>query len=156
MKSIRGIVGEKVGHATVTDSKRAVIRGQRQHWTANLNRAAQSRVPGEANKTEAQYGLHLDDLMKAGEVLWWRFHPCRLRVTSTPAEGGGKALYYSPDFIVVYPDRVELHDTKPAGFKAQHAWSNIRAAAEVFPIFGFAIVSKRKKADGGGWKIERL
>ena len=26
MKSIRGIVGEKVGHATVTDSKRAVIR----------------------------------------------------------------------------------------------------------------------------------
>lgn len=45
------------------------------------------------NKLEGQYGAYLDILKHAGDVLWWRYAPMRLRL----ADGS----YYKPDFGVL-------------------------------------------------------
>lgn len=94
------------------------------------------------NKTEAAYERHLYALVEAGEVLWYRFEPMRLRLAN--------GAYYKPDFGVKLRDgSLEFHETK--GHWREAARVRIKVAAELFP-FRFIAVTR----NGGGWAREEF
>jgi hypothetical protein len=104
---------------------------------------ARGVMPNEKmNKTEAAYAQHLEMLKRAGEVLWWRFQPMRLRL----ADGS----YFKPDFGLL--DRnclFEFHETK--GFWREAARVRIKVAASLFPFKFIAI-----KRVNGAWEREEF
>jgi hypothetical protein len=94
------------------------------------------------NKTEAAYSQRLDLQKAAGEILWHRYEPMKLRL----ADGS----YYTPDFGVLTRDCLfELHETK--GFWREAARVRIKVAASIYP-FKFIAVKKIK----GGWEQEEF
>lgn len=99
------------------------------------------------NKGEAAYAAHLDALKAAGEVLHWQYEGVKLRL--------GDNCHLTPDFLVVTPECVELHDVK--GRKGEGPWIEedakvkLKAAAEMHAWARHVVVWPRK---GGGW--ERL
>lgn len=110
----------------------------------NAGAFARGRQPVRGmNKTEAAYDAHLQALHAAGDVLWHRFEPLKLRL----ADGS----YYKPDFGVLTRDCLfEIHETK--GFWREAARVRIKVAAELFP-FKFIAVTRTK---GGGWQREEF
>lgn len=99
---------------------------------------------GQMNKTETAYEAHLKLRMLAGEVLWYRFEPFKLRLADN--------TFYSPDFGVMLADGViECHEVK--GFWQDDARVKIKVAAEQHP-FRFIAVQALPKKEGGGWKLE--
>jgi hypothetical protein len=116
-------------------------------WEGGVNARARTDTTGHAatmNKTEAAYASRLEMLRLGGEIARWDFEPCKLRLA------GG--TFYSPDFRVILPDGlVEFHEVK--GFWRDDARVKIKVAAEQHP-YRFVAVQKRRKKDGGGWKVE--
>lgn len=106
-------------------------------------------TPGEMNDLEAAYSRHLEHLKRIGEVLAWRFEAVKFRLA--------KKTFYSPDFLVTYTDRMELHEVK--GHWEDDARVKIKVAAEAFPEFGFVAVQKYKKTEAaiyGEWRFEHF
>lgn len=105
---------------------------------------ARGRLPAsKMNKTEAAYSRHLWELTIAGEVIWFRFQPMRLRL----ADGS----FFTPDFGVLTRDCLfEFHETK--GFWREAARVRIKIAAELFPFRFIAIT----RPMGGGWEREEF
>ena len=100
-------------------------------------------LEGGMNKIEGDYANHLDLLKHAGDVLWWRYAPMRLRL----ADGS----YYKPDFGVMMRDFLfEIHETK--GHWREAARVRIKVAAGLFPFKFIAIT----RAKGGGWEREEF
>jgi hypothetical protein len=115
------------------------------------------------NRTEAAYAEHLEARRRAGDVVWYAFEWASLRLADR--------THYRPDFAVLVRDSgaieagpagtytreprfvLEFHEVK--GFWRDDARVKIKVAAEAFP-FRFLAVQKRKKADGGGWAVERF
>lgn len=96
----------------------------------------------EMNKTEAAYSQHLELQKIAGEILWHRYEPLKLRL----ADGS----YYKPDFGVLTRECLfEIHETK--GFWREAARVRIKVAAELFP-FKFIAVTHQ----GDGWSREEF
>jgi hypothetical protein len=152
MKSIRGIPGERVGHATVTHSAKAVIRegAPAAHWSTYIRGDAAKLKRRGMNKTESAYSLHLGDMKAAREIIWWEFQPWRLRCSDQPEGEGTKTTWYTPDFAVMLPDgEIQIHEVK--GFTAQQDRLRIRMAIDRHPFQFFKVTRK-----GGGWKVERL
>ena len=94
------------------------------------------------NKTEQQYGEHLEMMRLASEILDYRYEPMNLRLASN--------TYYRPDFLVIFPTHFEIHEVK--GFWQDDARVKIKVAAEQFPWFQFIAVKKGNK----GWEYERF
>ena len=115
------------------------------HSKAANGRLALGRLKtGERNKTEAAYEDTLKLKMQAGEVLWYAFEGCKLRLADL--------TFYTPDFAVMLSDgTLEMHEVK--GFWQDDARVKIKVAADLFP-FRFIAAMPRKKKDGGGWNIE--
>ncbi len=95
---------------------------------------------GKMNGTEAAYAQDLKLLQKSGEIVSYQFEAIKLRLA--------KNTTYSPDFVVVTDECVELHEVK--GFWAEDARVKIKVAAEMFPFFKFVAVKKK----GKGWEYE--
>lgn len=94
------------------------------------------------NKIEAAYARYLEVLKAAGDVLWYRFEPMKLRL----ADGS----YYKPDFGVLTRDCLfEFHETK--GFWREAARVRIKVAAGLFPFKFIAI-----QRNGDGWVREEF
>lgn len=111
---------------------------------ANAAGAFARGLPLEAgmNGLEGEYAQHLDLLKHAGQVIWWRYAPMRLRL----ADGS----YYKPDFGVLNCDCLfELHETK--GFWREAARVRIKVAAGLFP-FKFIAITKKN----GAWEREEF
>ena len=89
------------------------------------------------NKTEAAYLIHLQARPDVLDVV---YEGCKLKLA--------EATFYTPDFVVVTPDGIELHEVK--GFWEDDARVKWKATAEKFWWFKFVAVQKEK----GGWKIE--
>lgn len=51
--------------------------------------------------------------------------------------------FYTPDFMVVFEDRIELHETK--GYFEEDARVKIKVAAAMYPEFKFVAVYWKKK-----------
>ena len=95
------------------------------------------------NKTEARYAREVLGIRKmAGFVIDWRFEAIKLRLA--------KRTWYTPDFIVWTPERIEIHETK--GHWEDDARVKIKVAAEMFREFVFVAVQYKK----GIWIYERI
>jgi hypothetical protein len=104
--------------------------------------------PGGMNRTEREYAGVLDLRVAAGEVARWRFEPLKFRL--------GAACFYTPDFEVVLADgTLEYHEVK-GGHWMEDARVKIKAVAALFADRRFVAVQKRRKKDGGGWKVEEI
>jgi hypothetical protein len=106
------------------------------------------------NGTEQEYARLLEVRHRAGELLWYRYEPVKLRLADR--------TYYTPDFLVVANDMtLELHEVKHARAGQRTYYTDdsrvkIKVAAEQYPMFSFVGVTKRAKSDGGGWSEERF
>lgn len=104
---------------------------------------------GKMNATEAKYAAHLDQLKLVGEVLQWKFEAIKLQLAPDTT--------LTVDFMVMLADgTLEMHDVKGAkAIYTDDAKVKMKVAASEFP-FVFRVVFPVKKADGGGWSIERV
>ena len=84
---------------------------------------------------ERNYAERLDLLKHAGEIVEWRYEGIKFKL--------GKGAWYTPDFLVVYEDRFELHETK--GFWREAALVRIKVAASAYPWYRFVVVQCKKK-----------
>jgi hypothetical protein len=94
------------------------------------------------NKTEQLYAQKLELRKRAGEILDYKFEAVKLKLADK--------TYYTPDFLVVFPDHFEFHEVK--GFWRDDARVKIKVANQLFPFVKFkAIQLKNKK-----WQIEEF
>lgn len=101
---------------------------------------------GEMNKTEAKYAAHLDHLMRAGEILWWKFEGVKLRLADN--------TFLTVDFAVMRADGLlEMREVK--GFMQDDAAVKLKVAAATYP-FSFMLVRVRPQKLGGGWEERTL
>ena len=106
------------------------------------------RQRGEMNRLERQYSEQLD---ADPEIFRWWFEPFSLRLSHPES---GQPARYSPDFLVLYADGTTCIDDVKGGFADDFASGvRIKAAAELFPLWKFRIITKRRVRDGGGWKV---
>ncbi len=103
--------------------------------------------PGVMNKTEERFALYLNNRVKVGEVLAWRFESLTFTLTRI-AHG----VRYTPDFMVVFPDHIAFYEVK--GHWEDDARVKIKMAAEMFPWFRWVAVTAEPQKLGGGWKEE--
>lgn len=102
------------------------------------------KKPGEMNKLEAERGAELEAMRERGEIVGWWFELVTLKLAADTR--------YTPDFLVVYPDgRTVVEEVK--GRWEEDARVKIKVAAVLFP-WEFVGLTKRTKADGGGWNRE--
>lgn len=103
---------------------------------------ALGRLPaGKMNKTERAYAQHLDALKAAGEVLWFEFEPCNLKLAP--------ACFYRVDFLVLRASGLlEAHEVK--GYWTDDARVKIKVAASKFPFRFLAV----KQSASLGWEFE--
>ncbi len=94
------------------------------------------------NKTEARYAQLLELLKRSGEILDYTFESLKFKLADK--------TYYTPDFLVVYPEHFEIHEVK--GFWRDDARVKIKVAAEQFPWFRFKAVQWER----GNWKCEHI
>ncbi len=84
---------------------------------------------------EARYAGTLEYLKVGGVIMDWRFEALKFRLA--------KRTWYTPDFLLVYPSRYEVHETK--GFWEDDARVKFKACADLYPWFHFVAVTERKK-----------
>ncbi len=89
---------------------------------------------------ERRYADRLELLKAAGELLEWRFEPLKFRLA--------KRTWYTPDFLLVYSSRFEIHETK--GWWEDDARVKWKTCAELYPWFHFVAVTEKK----GEWVYE--
>jgi len=89
------------------------------------------------NKTERRYADELYKLQLAGDILGYQYEPIKLRLA--------KGTFYTPDFLVIYPEHFEFHEVK--GFARDDAMVKIKVAARLYPWFKFVLVKNRRS----GW-----
>lgn len=92
------------------------------------------------NKLESSYAAELEVMKRAGVILSYEYETISLRLANRTT--------YTPDFLVVYPDRMELHECK--GFWRDDARVKWKVAADKFPWFRFVAVQRKGKE----WSIE--
>lgn len=108
---------------------------------------------GEMNKTETAFSQFLD---ADKEVVWWKFEPFSLRLSSP--ENGGQPARFTPDFMVLRANgETWIFDVKSGGgFDDTAAGVRIKCAAEQYPLWIFARAQQQAKKNGGGWKIHSV
>ncbi len=105
--------------------------------------------PGQMNKTEALYDIHLDALKHHGEILWYRFEGIKLKLAAN--------CHLTIDFAVMMADgALELHDVKgsPHVF-TDDAKVKMKLASELYP-FAIKVAFPLPRKDGGGWRVETI
>lgn len=109
------------------------------------------RTRGKMNKGEAKYAATLDVLIAAGEVVWYRFEPFSLRLTSCD---DGQPARYTPDFIVLLPDgSTYIDDVKTSkGFDDPASLVRLKVAADQYPLWRFRIV----RPSGSGFEVQEV
>lgn len=110
-------------------------------WQGKI-RPRHRHTPGQMNKTEQAYAEQLVLLQIGGVVRRYCFQAIKLKLA--------EKTFYTPDFMVVTMDQIELHEVK--GFWEDDARVKIKVAAEMFPEFLFVAVKKVKS----GWQREEF
>nr|BDD43631.1 hypothetical protein 11 [Dehalococcoidia bacterium] len=81
------------------------------------------RQPKGMNLTEKAYSEHLERMKLAGEILDYGYEKLKFRLA--------KKTWYTPDFFVLYPIHMEIHEVK--GYWKDDARVKFKVAAELFP-----------------------
>jgi hypothetical protein len=102
---------------------------------------AASPDPAGMNRTEAAYSRRLDRMRAAGEILSWRYEALTFRL--------GHRCNYTPDFLVISPTEVQIHEVK-GGFVREDGLIKWKLAAERHPEFRFFLCRLVKQQ----WSIE--
>ena len=104
---------------------------------------------GEMNKTERAYSQRLELLLRAGEILWYRFEAIKLRLADN--------CFLTVDFAVMDKNNMlELHDVKGSPYLfTDDAKVKMKVAASQFPLV-FKVVFPVAKKLGGGWHVEEI
>ena len=97
-------------------------------------------APGKMNKTEAAYSQYLEARKHLREIVDWRFEPVKFKLADK--------TYYTPDFMVIYQDRISYHEIK--GFARDDWRVKWKVCVEQFPWFEWVIVKSIK----GQWDIK--
>jgi hypothetical protein len=92
-------------------------------------------TPGKMNKLESQYADYLQQKKNAGIIRDYRFEAMKFRLADR--------TFFTPDFMVTYPDVIEFHETK--GYFEEDAKIKIKVVAALFPEFSFIAVYWKKK-----------
>ena len=87
------------------------------------------------NKLEERYSINLDIAKRQGIIEDWRYEAIRFKL--------GDGAYYKPDFLIVYKDYFEIHETK--GHWRIAAKVRIKTAAMLYPWFKFKAIYYDKK-----------
>lgn len=99
---------------------------------------------GEMNATEQRYAAYLDERLRRGEILWWKFEGIKLRLADN--------AFYTVDFFVMVADgTLEAHEVK--GKWEDDARLKIKLAQELYP-FRFIAIQVVPASRGGGWQVE--
>ena len=94
------------------------------------------------NKLETKYAMMvLEPMKRTGQILDYFFEPFNLRLADN--------TYYRPDFLVIFPDRLEIAEVK--GHWEDDARAKWKIAAEMFWMFQFVAIQSKK----GEWIFER-
>lgn len=95
------------------------------------------------NKTEEAFSRLLDIRLRAGEIREWWFEALTFKL--------GRDCRYTPDFAAIHADgSLHLHEVK-GSFCRDDAKAKFRAAATMFPFFGWWWAQLKK----GEWSIEQ-
>jgi hypothetical protein len=100
------------------------------------------RTPGTMNSLEKKYAERLEMQKQAGEILDYKFESVKFRLAPK--------TFYTPDFMVIYPDGIGFHETK--GFMRDDANVKLKVVAETYQWFDFLLVEWRQKA----WKFTEI
>lgn len=95
------------------------------------------------NKTETAYAQKLELLYKANEIVGWKFEPITFRLAPKTT--------YTPDFIVVTSEHVELHEIK-GSFVRDDAMVKFKVAAEMFPYFRWEMIVGKSARGKYSWE----
>lgn len=116
-------------------------------WPQGLAKCAAPTAKPYKSKLERQYESYLEEMRRAGLIIWYAREDIRLRVAGTK--------FYTPDFVVQATDGVvEFHEVK-GSWKAKgqrDQRTRIVGAAERYP-FRFKAVTRER---GLGWVIEAI
>jgi hypothetical protein len=86
------------------------------------------------NKLETSYRDYLDGLKLSGEILDYIYEGITFRLAARTT--------YTPDFIVIRPECIEIHEVK--GFWRDDGRVKWKTAAAKYPWFRFVGVQRRK------------
>ena len=95
--------------------------------------------PGEMNKTEEKYSELLEIRKKQGEIIRYEFEKVKFKLA--------KKTFYTPDFFVVFEDRIEIHEVK-GGYITDDAIVKYKIAVEMFPEFVWKLIQYKNKKSG--------
>ena len=94
------------------------------------------------NKTEKRYAQNLELRRKAGEITRYSFETLKFILA--------KNTSYTPDFLVITPECIELHEVK--GWWREDARVKIKVAAQMFPEFRWIAIQWKNE----GWVYEEF
>lgn len=98
-----------------------------------------------SNRWEQEYARLLDNLHRAGEILWWQYEPIKLKLA--------RSTFYTPDFMWL-DNQGQLWCDEVKGFWRDDARVKIKVAAREHPYLRFRAVQKDKSF--GDWKYEEF
>lgn len=116
-------------------------------WQSGKRHYALGRLKkGAMNATEARYAKHLDQLLLAGEILWYKFEGIKLKLADN--------CHLTIDFPVMEKDStLTLYDVKGArAVFSDDARVKMRMAASSYPFRIVAVYPVK----GGGWEEEEF
>lgn len=96
---------------------------------------------GTMNKTEARYAEKLYLRMLAGEINRYQFEGVRFKLA--------KNSFYTPDFYIVTPDSVEIHEVK-GGYITEAGKLRFKIAANTYPEYKWELW--QNKSIKAGWE----
>lgn len=88
------------------------------------------------NGLEQEWADILETMKRSKYIIDWKYEPFNLRLANN--------TYYRPDFMVIYPGHIEIHEIK-GGFIRDDSVKAFKVAAEQFPWFVFKMIQKRNK-----------
>jgi hypothetical protein len=98
----------------------------------------EKKMPNGMNQSEMRYAELLECMKRAGDIRDYRFQAMTFKLADDTR--------YTPDFVVTFNDRMELHEVK--GFLREDAAVKFKVAAHQFQEFGWKMVRWEKKT---GW-----
>ena len=87
------------------------------------------------NATEYRYSRILEKMKLASRIISWQFEPLTFRL--------GHRCNYTPDFLVVTPQEIQIHEVK-GGYIREDGLIKWKLAAERHPEFRFYLCRYRK------------
>ena len=100
------------------------------------------------SKTEAMYAFYLDYQKTTGEISKWEYEGLKFKIGDASEVEGGKrsGAYFTPDFLVVFPDgHMELHEIKGGGYCREAARVRFLAARKQWPEFTWRMITKQRR-----------